>query len=512
MQSEAERMLELFRGFEHGHGTYREEERKAGSVKSVIKKTARTLREPPTVDLWQQHLDGRRPLGIVPIRSGGECYWGVIDVDKYTDLSHVDIVSRLAKMDVPAMVCRSKSGGAHVFLFLREPVQAADLISKLREIAAILGFGDCEIFPKQTEILEDRGDLGNWLNMPYFDAERTVRYAFSEHGRGMSLGKFLETAEGRRLTADQFHALLTTSAGEDEDLREAPPCLQHLCRAGIAEGSKNNTVFNLGILAKKVSPERWEQLLERWNRQYVQEPVLSTEEMLGIIKSMRRKDYSYKCRDNPLLQHCDKVTCSKRRHGVGQAAQPDISSITILDTTPPLFFVRMTSGGTVECEPDDILSSRGFQRRALEQMRILLPLYKQEAWQQRIQECLDQAQILEAPREASSTGALQEFIQQFCTDRHAAQTKEEILLGKPWTSEDEGKIYFRLKDLISHLQREKFTDWTRQKLTQRVREMGGAHHFFQLKGSGTNVWWLPVSAFSVQTESFDTPRSQETPI
>lgn len=505
-------MLELFRGFENGHGTYREEEKKAGSPKSLIKKTARTLREPPTVELWQRHLDGERPLGIVPIRSSGECYWGVIDVDKYTDLSHQDIVARLAKIDVPAVVCRSKSGGAHIFLFLSEPVQASELIAKLRQVAAVLGYGDSEIFPKQTEILEDRGDLGNWLNMPYFRAEQTNRYAVNESGRGMSLEKFLEIAESRRLTVAQFDALMTTAAGDDEDLREAPPCLQYLCKAGIAEGHKNNTMFNLGILAKKVSPEGWKDIMERWNRQYVNDPKLSSEDMLQLFKSMQRKDYSYKCKDAPLVSHCDRATCSKRRHGVGQAAQPDISSITILDTTPPLFFVRMTSGGTVECEPDDILSSRGFQRRALEQMRVLLPLYKQEAWQQRIQECLDQAQVLEAPREASSVGALEEYIQQFCTDRHAAQIREEILLGKPWLEEDTGRVYFRMRDLISHLQREKFTDWTRQKLTQRVRDMGGSHHFFVLKGAGTNVWWLPASRFSVQTEPFDTPRGQESPV
>ena len=505
-------MLELFRGFEDGHGTYREEERRAGSPKSVIKKTAKTLREPVTVELWERHLQGERPLGIVPIRTNGECYWGVIDVDKYEDLSHEAIVHKLTKMDVPAVVCRSKSGGAHVFLFLREPVQAAELILKLRQIAAILGYGDCEIFPKQTEILKDRGDLGNWLNMPYFDAEKTVRYAVNDSGRGMTLAKFLDVAESRRLTAEQFDGLLTRSTADDEDLRDAPPCLQHLCRSGIAEGQKNNTLFNLGILAKKISPENWKELLEKWNRAYVNDPKLSSEEMMQLFKSVGRKNYHYRCKDNPLVQHCDRETCSRRKHGVGQAAQPDIGSITILDTTPPLFFVRMTSGGTVECEADDILSSRAFQRIALEQLRVLLPLYKQEAWQERIQACLEQAQVLEAPREASSVGALEEFIQQFCADRHAAQTKEEILLGKPWHDEETDKVFFRMRDLVAHLQREKFTDWTRQKLTQRVRDMGGGHHFFNLKNVGTNVWWLPWSRFVVQTEPFETPRGQESPI
>lgn len=512
MSTQAERMFELFRGFEQGHGTYREEERKPGSPKSLIKKTARTLREPPTPGLWQRHLDGERPLGIVPIRSGGECYWGVIDVDKYVDLSHLDIFRKLAQLAIPAMVCRSKSGGAHIFLFLREPVQASELISKLREIASVLGFGDCEIFPKQTEILEDRGDLGNWLNMPYFDAEKTVRYCFNEHGRAMSLDAFLDRAESLRLSVVEFEKILTGTTGLDDEMREAPPCLQHLCRNKIQEGSKNNAMFALGVLAKKMSPEGYERLMEKWNHQYVAAPSLTSEEMLQVFRSMKRKDYSYTCKQNPLLAHCDKVTCSKRKYGVGQAAMPDVASITILDTTPPLFFVRMTSGGTIECEANDLLSSRGFQRVALEQLRVLLPLYKQEAWQQRIQECLEEAQVLEAPREASSVGALEELIKQFCTDKHAAQTKDEILLGRPWLDEDNGRYYFRLKDLTDHLERAKFREWTRQKLTQRIKELDGNHFFFNLRGAGTNVWWIPQSTFSVQTEPFDTPRQQESPV
>jgi hypothetical protein len=38
--------------------------------------------------------------------------------------------------------------------------------SKLKEMAIILGYEGSEIFPKQTEILVERGDTGNFLNYP----------------------------------------------------------------------------------------------------------------------------------------------------------------------------------------------------------------------------------------------------------------------------------------------------------------------------------------------------------
>lgn len=506
----ADRMFTLFRGHSGGHGTYGQEERSAGKAKTEIKKTARTLREPPTPDLWHLHLEGRRPLGIIPVNSHGECWWGVIDVDKY-DLSHMDIVRRIAHLKLPLIVCRSKSGGAHLFLFCSEPVPSTLIISKLREWAAVLGYGDCEIFPKQTEILEEKGDLGNWLNMPYYDASRGQRYAISSDGKGLSVEKFLTLAESSRVSQDQLESTTPGSASEDPDLADGPPCLQYLAGVGVGEGGRNNALFAFGVLAKKKFPDNWEQRVEDWNRRFFS-PPLGTEEVLIIIRSLRKKDYSYRCKDQPICSHCDARACKGRKYGVGQDATPDISSISILDTTPPLFFVVLTSGGTVECSSEDILSSRAFQKTALEQLRTLLPLYKQDAWIGKVQECLEQAVLIEAPREVGTAGAFHDLLEQFCTDRHAAQARDEILLGKPWLDEESGRYFFRLSDLMSHLERAKFREMTRQQVTARIREMGGGHDFFNLRGRGANVWWIDETAFSVQSEPHAPPRTQETPI
>jgi len=511
MDDIAERMYELFMGHTGGHGTYSHEEKTPGKSKSVIKKTARTLRDPPTPELWQRHLDGERPIGIVPVDKNSVCHWGVIDVDKY-DLDHGYIVKQIAKFGLPLLVCRSKSGGAHIFMFMKEPVSAELLISRMKEIAGVLGFGDCEIFPKQTEILEDRGDLGNWLNMPYFDADKGTRYCVSEDGRGLSIEKFIVLAESKRLTLAEFDKTVPKILISDTDLQEAPPCLQFLCGKGISEGSKNNTMFALGVLAKKMRPEGWEILLDTWNQKFVDKPALTSDEMMMIMKSLRKKDYNYRCKDQPLVNHCDSKACRTRRFGVGGSSSPDITSISILDTQPPLFFVYLTSGGTVECNADDILTSRSFQRVALEQLRMMLPLFKQEDWQTRIQECLDKAVLIEAPREVSSSGALKELFEQFCTDRHAAQEKDEILMSKPWFDDEARRYYFRLTDFLGHLEKNKFRDFSRAQIVSRIKELGGSNGFFNIKGKGTNVWWLPQSAFNVQTESFSSPRAMESAI
>eukprot|EP00729_Bicosta_minor_P004505 gene4505-11545_t len=82
--------------------------------------------------------------------------------------------------EVPAVVGRTKSGGAHVWVFLTEPVEAADMQRRMTELAAALGYSGSEIFPKQTTILLDRGDTGNFLNMPYHSSKNSTRYAFDD--------------------------------------------------------------------------------------------------------------------------------------------------------------------------------------------------------------------------------------------------------------------------------------------------------------------------------------------
>ena len=67
-------------------------------------------------------------------------------------------------------MCRSKSGGAHIFLFTETLVPAVELKYAMEKCAAILGVKDImdRIYPMQTKILASRGDTGSYLNIPYY--------------------------------------------------------------------------------------------------------------------------------------------------------------------------------------------------------------------------------------------------------------------------------------------------------------------------------------------------------
>ena len=110
-------------------------------------------------------------------------------------LDHSALIKQLSENNVPCIVCRSKSGGAHVFFFFKEWMSAGEFRDKAAEIAALLGHGKCEIFPKQEQVLVERGDVGNFINLPYFDAEQTMRPAILPDGDGATLEQFLDMVD-----------------------------------------------------------------------------------------------------------------------------------------------------------------------------------------------------------------------------------------------------------------------------------------------------------------------------
>ena len=131
-----------------------------------------TVKQVVEEKLWQAHLDGVGPsLGIIPIRADNTARWGCIDIDTYP-IDYRKIINTIRNLQLPLVPCRSKSGGMHIFLFFKNPVSARLVREKLREVASGLGYSAVEVFPKQSTILIEKGDLGNFLNLPYFEGLR----------------------------------------------------------------------------------------------------------------------------------------------------------------------------------------------------------------------------------------------------------------------------------------------------------------------------------------------------
>lgn len=503
--------MRLFSGYPDAHGTHgatSQNSTKGG--KQEIKKTARTVREPVTEELWDQHLSGERPLGIIPVTGSGTCFWACIDVDRY-DIDLAEVSEMLEREKLPLTVCRTKSGGAHVYLFLDGEYQAESVRAAVRKIAASHGWGDCEIFPKQNRILEEQGDLGNWLNMPYLGGDKTERYAVKPTMAAYTLSEFLDRAEKLRvpLSALEKTSRRKGSKPVDETLDDGPPCLEILSSQGFPEGTRNNGLFALGIFCKKKFGSKWREMLEKYNHQFMN-PPLTSDEVLLIQKNIERKDYRYSCKEQPLCGHCNASLCRTRKFGVGlSGAYPQISGLTKLDTDPPLWFLDIEDT-RISLETRQLQNYKEFQLACMEQLTIYYMPMKNDEWAAVLGDAMEGVITTEAAPEMSVRGHFMELLEDFCMSRHRGENREDLLLGKPWQDPDTDRHYFKLSYLMQHLERSGFRSWGRNTVGKVITEELGGRHFFNIKGKGVNVVWVPATF--TQTPEIPLPASSRDPI
>ena len=512
---EAGRLMALFAGHGGAHGTHGAPVLNEAKGKWEIKSTARTIHDPVSLDLWKRHLCGTRPLGVVSIREDSTCLWGSIDVDQYGDaFDPIAIVRQVSEARLPLIPCRSKSGGLHLFLFVLDPVPAALMMETLKRIADQLGLAGSEIFPKQSSIDADRGDLGNWMVMPYFgdtfDGRLKEQVGLTKDGREMSLTTFLHVAEKARASEQELPGIAVAPkprrrrAAADADatdvLAGCPACLRSLAEAGVPEGMRNQALFNLGVHARKSHPATWQNMIAEFNHAFFR-PPLSLDEVNAIVKSVGKNGYDYAI-DNGTM--CGKGKCTQ---GCFRGDLPwKIDRIVQVKNSDPVRWHVWVDGTEIRNLPTPAIMDQGRFRTAVMEMthRYLVTITKPQ-W-----EGMNAAITIEEIEEMEDTGAEAAFafiLNDYLTNRQAGIRWEDLLGNKPFLSDDDGRYYFTMRGLMRYLQREAsntqrsiFTETYVQRQIQRLggdtmRSEAGRAVPVTIRSRSVRVWWAPASTF-----------------
>lgn len=488
-------MMELFQGHASAYGRYRI----SGGIREdgKVRGKGETIRADVSETLWDAHLCGQAGLGVVPISEESQCRFGAVDIDDYT-LEHGGndargrIIKTIDSHKMPLVPVRSKSGGLHLYLFTTEWVDAEQMQGKLREMASFLGFGSCEIFPKQTQILKERGDIGQWINMPYFDAEHSDRHAFGPRLVKLEIKDFLKIARQRAITPRNL-ALFKCSVSEDA-LPQGPPCLQVLTSNGFPPGTRNDGLFSLGVYARKAFPDEWEKKIEEFNLLFMLPPI-GPKEVLQTIGSLKKKDYKYPCQRQPIMGCCNAKVCKTRKHGVGQTDFPMLANLARFESDPVIWFLDVEDKGRLELRTEDLQSPFKFQRRCIELLGIMPAVPSQSVWLVIINELMQNVTSIPVPTEATPKGQLKQMLEEFLKIRPQAESPEWLLRAHILRQDD--YYYFRLSDFLAYLQRQRF-DWSLSKVASALRDLG-------VESTGMNV--LPkryISLYKIKIFEADT--------
>jgi hypothetical protein len=480
---------QLFAGRDDVHGEYTLSPSASPSDKGKLLGRGRTLREPVTLEVWEDHLSGRRGLGIVPVMHDSTCNWVAIDVDIYKEANlHTELAAKVRNLGLPLVLTRSKSNGAHLWCFFSEPTRAKDARDLARKFCKRLGLPpDLELYPKQDAV--DTRDEGNWINLPYFGG---TRLGLSEGGdKDLSLDEFLAYAESRltRLGDAERGARDAKQAGSWED--EAPPCVVAMAE-GVEEGGRNQALTQIAIYLRRAFPDDWQERVTEFNGDKFH-PPLDFSEVGMICESVASKDYQYLCKQQPMAGLCDKAKCLKRRYGVGrdEAAGEVIQFDNLLkvEGENPIYRITMY-GRPFYMDAASLMMYTRFRVLAMAALDKILPTLKQPEWESILSVQLARMDIQKAPADTETRDRVIRHFMDWCSQTCSRVSPDLIKRnGIPYF--DGNAIYFRGDDFMSIIDRSLKVQ--RNHVWCYMHEWGVAENKLTVDGKSTMVWQYPVN-------------------
>lgn len=468
-----------------------------------------------TEEHYAAHLSGRMGLGVVPVTDGGTCKFGCIDVDNHgkgSDGSDIDIAALAAKIEqyrLPLVPTRSKSGGCHLYLFGQDYLPAKLVIRLLNSWRDMLQIKThVDIFPKQDSLVTSSGEksLGNWINLCYFNVDDTVRYAVNEKGERISFELFVQMAQSKRVTVEQLQEMAT------REHLEAPPCIQKMIHTGVESGSRNDAMYNVVVYLKRARPENFFDDAMALNKTMFDKP-LGPAEAKKVIRSASRRDYLYKCSEDPCKSLCDRKVCVTREFGISmdeakdldaQDSLPQFTDLIEYQSDPPRWGLHV-NGTLIANIPTIILRDPAAMGNLIfERIKINIPKISQESWRRRVLDPLvPNLRVVEVPKEASASGVIAakftEFVQKADLTSDGTNTEDRKALTRniPIVQVVNGVrcVVFKGTAFSEFLKRNKAEVLHGMDLWIALRRDCGADHDKMRVPGGKviNVWYAPIT-------------------
>ena len=502
------KFIEIFSGLERAYGqTQSRSKNESGKLeaKSWIEK------EPLTEQKWMDHLDGKEPsLGIIPIKDDNTCTWGAIDIDTYDGFDHKKLIKTIIEKKLPLVVCKSKSGGAHIFLFVKQSCSAKDMQMKLAEIAAWIGYGESEVFPKQIE-LNSKG-TGNFLNLPYNHPEYPTRYALNDKGDALdTLYSFIEYYEIKvvdKITDVVIDKPVTKKS--NDDFKNAPPCLVTLASQGFAEGSRNMAMFQLGVYLRQRFPEQLETKLDYYNTKYFS-PPLPSREVLTILKQVEDKKYFYRCEDPTFKSVCEKIRCQTMKFGIGNSASNDITSLKKWVSDNPMY--EVTHNGKVIILSLDQLANHGEYRKATiaqanESPRPIAPAIWADVVDGLLKN-MGEGDYIHLPGEVTAKGQFLDQLKIFLENNGGAKDRQDVLQGMVY--EHEKYLFFKPQSFRDFLKMKRFTKMSDSHQYKIFSEFGGNTAKLRVNNKAEHCWKVASTIVDAEYKLKDKDFTEEDP-
>jgi len=484
---------ELFKGNNQSFGQWNPKNSKS-----------RTEKFRPKDEHFDRHLSGKYGIGRVPIMEDNTCWWGAIDIDCHEEgkVINLDIIAKtIFSKGLPLVLCRSKSGGAHCYVFLSKPIPANIVKKVLSKWAGDLGYQESEIFPKQNELRDNQ--LGNWINLPYFNTDKTNRYAIEMRDQvptKLTFDEFMIHAEGKRLSQSDLESFITVGH------EQAPPCIQRMMLEGVPKGYRNEALYAFTTYLKRKGGG-YKEAAHNLNLSVFDRP-LSISEAGRTIQSASRKEYKYKCQEEPCRSYCDSAVCVDRKYGIERSDEfdagdnvPEFTRLCVINTEPPIWELYVNDI-KVEVDTKTLRHFPYLAEAIMERLYMVVPILKQKEWMLILGGLMEKLEHVSAPDDASIAGGMRNKLIEFAMradfndNGKNFNNRELVNRGMPVVQDidNDGKrvVIFKGNDFKTYLKRTKSEDMKGNTLWVALRDMGVNYKRLRIGGKATNLWVLPI--------------------
>jgi hypothetical protein len=467
IQNNMDKFKELFKGNSEAYGKHVPEKKVVEGEKAKGKSF--TITEPVTYKDYLQHLHGKTSIGIIPIDHENNIRFGAIDVDVYP-LDPKFYLTIIKRANLPLVPFRTKSGGLHLFIFFSEDTPAAKAVPLLEQIRQLLSLPrDTEVFPKQKRLVSSA--TGTWINLPYFDADKTVRYAYDIEGNKLTLDKAVELCYSSRTNLASLKALLDSLV-----MSQAPPCIQTIFMSGGADGGERNIfLFNCAIYLKARFGKDFGDNLHLLNEQMLN-PIDYTRLDTTVISSHNKKDYTYQCTNSILKSYCDKDVCINRKFGKGGGEISDLEfgKLVQIRSSTPYYVWYINEQEMIFYSESEIMNQHKFRELCFRLLHLVPDKLTDKAWSKKLNHALEAIEVeeVEDVDDLSTDSLWVSKLSEFFSRQRAVRASQ-MEQGLVWFDKVSGRLHFKGTKLLEFLESSAmFRDFTPSKHRKLLKEMG----------------------------------------
>ena len=322
----------------------------------------------------------------------------------------------------------------------------------LERCAAILNLvNKVEIFPKAIT-LKNKG-IGFAITLPCF------KYATDK------IEEFIALCEKNKISNADLQELPAYPSNNDNDeILQAPPCLQKLYHEGVPVGGRDNALFCFGVYAKmRFGEEELKNKLHYYNEKVLLKPFAGKElkNLEKIEKSLRKEEYFYLCDVEPMCSRCNSSICRRMQYGLGNDLITNKKDFIVFDKIikqdypdDPLYFVTVNGEELRPLNISELSSMRTFSEACAVKLNFYPSWSKSKIFRDLLNKALEKTEIMPVSEDATEYGQFKQLFERFFQEHPSGNSLGDVVKG--YLFYDDGWVYFEFRELKQFLYLKRF--------------------------------------------------------